>query len=305
MKRIFLVDDDKENITALQGFLANAGVTFQSAGSSDDVLHRFRVWSPHLIILNLDTLQINLEELIYKMRVNRLEEYSGVFLMSRSLTPEGIKKMMGWGVDDFIFLPWQEAELVVKFGNFARMKELQDLFKRANVRLEQLSSTDELTGLMNMRTAYRRAEEEITRARTFKRWVSGILLNIDAFCEINQRYGFAIGSRVLQEVAQKIKRLTRAEDLISRVGADEFFVFMNGVNLQTAEVMARRIKEGLQAEPFCVDKCVIRMTFTVGVASMSYEQTDQRMGDLLRCSTEALRSAKASGANQLETYSFI
>jgi diguanylate cyclase (GGDEF)-like protein len=220
------------------------------------------------------------------------------------MTLEDVSKGLSAGADDYLTKPFRAQDLISRIRAMLRLKEVQDSLKRANHRIEELSSTDDLTGLMNMRAAYRRGEEEIVRARRFRKPISSLLLNIDGFSHVNQTYGFVVGSHVLQEVALRIKQCLRSIDLVARIGADEFFVLLSETDLGSAEFMAERVRDSIQSSPFKNDKQSIKLTATLGVAGLTAEQTNQKMSDLLHITTEALRSAKANGANRLEVYSF-
>jgi diguanylate cyclase (GGDEF)-like protein len=155
-----------------------------------------------------------------------------------------------------------------------------------------------------MRAAYRKAEEEIARARRTKKPISAFFLNLDNFSSVNQSYGFAVGSHVLQEVALRLKKCLRSVDLVSRIGADEFFVLLHETDLSGAEFVAERVRDAVQSEPFKSEKHLFHMTATVGVAGLTPEQAAQRMSDLLHLAMEALKSAKSNGSNRIEVYYF-
>jgi diguanylate cyclase (GGDEF)-like protein len=151
---------------------------------------------------------------------------------------------------------------------------------------------------------YRRGEEEIVRSKRFRKPVSSLLINLDGFVTVNQNIGFLAGSHVLQEVGNRIKQCIRSIDLVARVGADEFFVLLSETDLASAEFIAERARDSIQSLPFKNEKQTIKLTATIGVAGLTPDQSNQRMSDLLHCTTEALRSAKANGTNRIEVYSF-
>jgi len=134
--------------------------------------------------------------------------------------------------------------------------------------------------------------------------VSSMLVNLDGFSNVNQTCGFLSGNHVLQEVAMRIKQCLRSIDLVARVGADEFFVLLSETDLASAEFIAERVRDSIESVAFKNDKQAIKITATIGVAGLTYDQSNQRMADLLHFSAEALRSAKANGTNRIEVYSF-
>jgi two-component system, cell cycle response regulator len=304
MRRVMVVDDDRENVDLLTEYLVKEGHTVQSAVDGEAALHRLRAWKPHLILLDVNMPKMSGIELIPKIRNLTQDEYASIILISANMTVEDVTKGLEAGADDYLTKPFRAQDLISRIRAMLRLKEVQDALKRANHRIEELNSTDDLTNLMNMRSVYRRGEEEIVRAKRFRKPVSSLLLNLDGFSSVNQSYGFVVGSHVLKEVAMRIKQSLRAIDLVARVGADEFFILLCETDLAGAEFVAERVRDSIQSSPFKNDKQSIRLTATIGVAGLTPDQTNQRMSDLLHITTEALRSAKANGSNRIEVYSF-
>ncbi len=304
MRRVLVVDHDRTSLELLTSYLTQDGHSVQSAQDPDGALHRLRAWKPHLILLNVDSEKGLAFDLIPRIRALTPEEYTGIILISEHMTLEDVKKGMELGADDYQTKPFRAQDLIARVRSILRLKEIQDSLKRANHRIEELSSTDDLTGLMNMRSAYRRGEEEIVRSKRFRKSVSSLLLNIDDFSQINQTLGFVAGSHILQEVAVRIQQCLRSIDFVARVGADEFFILLSDTDLASAEFVAERLRDSIQVTPFKNEKQSIRLTATIGVAGLTHDQSNQRMSDLLHFTTEALRSAKVNGNNRIEVYSF-
>jgi two-component system cell cycle response regulator len=304
MRRVLVVDEDREGIELLSKYLLSDGHTVQGAGAPDAALHRLRAWKPHLILLDVKSPNKSYLELIPKIRSLTTDEYTAIILVSGTMTLDEVKQGLEAGADDYLSKPFQTQDLAARIRAMFKLKETQDALKRSNHRIEELSSTDDLTGLMNMRAVYHRGEEEIVRSKRFRKPVSSLLLNVDGFSHVNQTYGFAVGSRILQEVASRIKHCLRSIDLVARVGADEFFILLSETDLGSAEFVAERVRDSIQSEPFKNDKQAIKLTATLGVAGLTHDQMNQRMSDLLHIATEALKSAKANGSNRVEVYSF-
>lgn len=304
MRRVLVVDDDRENIELLSKYISNDGHIVQSAADPDSALHRLRAWKPHLILLDVNMPKMSGLELVPRIRSLTQEEYTAIILVSANMTLEDVTKGLETGADDYLTKPFRAQDVISRIRSMLRLKEIQDSLRRAHHRIEELSSTDDLTGLMNMRAAYRRGEEEIVRSKRFRKPISSMLLNLDGFSHVNQTYGFLAGSHVLQEVAIRIKACVRSIDLVARVGADEFFILLSETDLASAEFMAERLRDSIQSTPFKNEKQSIKLTSTLGVAGLTPDQTNQRMTELLHITTEALRSAKANGTNRIEVYSF-
>lgn len=311
MRRILIVDDDKENIDLLSKYLAadptaqgQQAISLQTAQDAEGALHRIRAWKPHLVLLDVNMPGLSGLELLPKIRSATQDDYISVVLVSANMSVEDVVKGFEAGADDYLTKPFRPQDLFSSVRSMLRFKEAQDGLRRANHRIEELSSTDELTGLLNMRAAYRRGEEEIVRCRRFRKPVSALIVNIDQFSDVNQSSGFTGGSKILQEAAIRIRQCVRSIDSVARVGADEFFILLAETDLSAAEFVGERIRDAIQGTPFKTEKQSHKLTACVGVAGILPEQTDLRMADLFHHASEALRSAKANGSNRIEIYSF-
>ena len=304
MRRILVLENDKNGIEMISKCLIADGNTIQIAEDSAVALHRLKAWKPQLILLNKEILGTEWESFVSKIRSLTMDDYVCIILMSSKVELSDVTKKIEFSADDHLKKPFEELELICRVHTMLRFKEVQDALKRANHRIEELLSADELTGLMNMRAIFRRGEEEIARSKKFHRPISSLLINLDGFSTVNQSYGFIIGSQVLQSVAARIKQCLRPDDAMARVGADEFFVLLADTDLTSAEAMAEKIRGTIQSSPFKNEKANLKLTATFGVAGLNQDNTTQRMSDLLHITSEALKSAKANGINQIEVYSF-
>jgi diguanylate cyclase (GGDEF)-like protein len=302
--RILVVNENRELAGILSRYLTADGNTVQIAADSDVALHRLRAWKPHLVLLDVKLPGMKEVDLISKIRMHSQDEYCSVILALEEMQTDELSRCLESGTDDFIFKPIRQIDLVPRVRAQVRMKEVHDALRRAGHRIEELTSTDDLTGVMNMRALFRKGEEEIGRSKRFRRPVSSILLNIDGFTQVNQNYGFLFGSFILQEVATLIQQCLRSVDLVARVGADEFFILLPEADLVSAELVAEKIRDSVQCDQFKNEKQTVRITATLGVAGLTPDQTNQKMTDLLHLTTEALKSAKANGTNLIEVYSF-
>lgn len=312
MKRVLVVDDGAKSADGLSKELSKQGLSVQLAHDDDGALHKLRAWKPHIVTLSCD-LKSNspsseaIEKaivLVSKLKSWIQDDYTVIVLALGSIPPEMMVRAIEAGVDELLLLPCDEAILSVKFKLFLKLKELHDSVRRASHRIEELTMNDDLTGVLNMRSAYRRGEEEISRSRRFRKPLSAIILNLDGFSAVNQSFGFLAGSSVLQETAQRIRQCLRSIDLVARIGADEFFVLLGETDLASAEFVAERMRDAIHSAVFKNEKANIKLTASVGVASLGYQQIELKINDLLHFASEAMRSAKANGMNRVEVYSF-
>jgi diguanylate cyclase len=165
---------------------------------------------------------------------------------------------------------------------------------RQNRRLDELGRIDALTGLYNRRQGFAMAETELARHRRTRRPAVLIILDIDHFKGINDRYGHPTGDDVLRGVAETMRGSCRAVDVVARYGGDEFLLVFPETELRGAEVVAKRIRR-LDALPF--DSAPdLHCTVSLGAAEVNAETTS--VDAWIRRADAALYRAKAAGRDR-------
>jgi diguanylate cyclase (GGDEF)-like protein len=117
-------------------------------------------------------------------------------------------------------------------------------------RIQELTITDDCTGLFNVRHLYRLAEAEIERARRFQSRFSLIFIDLDHFKRVNDEHGHLIGSRLLEEAGKVLKAKIRGVDSIFRYGGDEFVILLPETDKLAAQETARRLHSVLREHKF-------------------------------------------------------
>lgn len=143
-------------------------------------------------------------------------------------------------------------------------------------RVQELTITDDLTGLYNSRFLHKRIEYEVERAKRFKSSVSMIFLDLDYFKEVNDSHGHLRGSKLLKEVAKLIIGVLRNIDMACRYGGDEFIVLMPETPKANAVIVAEKIRDAIKETAFLKDEGLsIRLTGSFGVASFPEDAHDK------------------------------
>ena len=168
--------------------------------------------------------------------------------------------------------------------------------------IEQLSVTDELTGLLNRRGFFQLAEREFERALRFNRPLSALMLDIDHFKTVNDTHGHAGGDQVLSALADCFRQNTRAVDITGRYGGEEFALLLPEILQSEAIQIAERLRQSIADLSIPAGSVNgdsppmdISITMSIGVASLS--QDGQSLTDLLDRADQALYRAKDSGRN--------
>jgi diguanylate cyclase (GGDEF)-like protein/PAS domain S-box-containing protein len=160
------------------------------------------------------------------------------------------------------------------------------------------ANTDSLTELYNRRYFTEHSEREFYRAKRHLRIVSLISIDIDHFKNINDCYGHPAGDKVLMSVAKCLLPCIRQEDILARIGGEEFSILLPETTLQSAKVVAERIR--LNQSNLSIKgqwKGEITLTVSIGVTCIKFE--DDTFDDFFRRGDKALYQAKALGRNQV------
>lgn len=186
-------------------------------------------------------------------------------------------------------------------GNFAGVEGLyRDVTQRKNLEreLQRLATTDMLTGMANRRSFLEVAEAAFQRAREGHAPLTLLMLDLDHFKSINDRFGHLEGDRVLAEFAQATKHQLRASDTVGRLGGEEFGLLLPSTTPTEGADIATRILEAIRAlELTDSNGRPNRITTSMGLGTLS--PGDRSLHDLLDRADQALYLAKHRGRNQL------
>lgn len=163
-------------------------------------------------------------------------------------------------------------------------------------RVEELSLTDALTRLWNRRHFESQIELEVQRARRYRKPLTLLILDLDRFKNVNDRFGHPEGDRVLRVIAQMIRDSFRKTDIVCRYGGEEIAVIAPETSFAEALGLAERTRERISQTVIPVKGEPFRITVSVGLASLS-EESEAAAGDLMREADAALYRAKAEGRN--------
>jgi len=184
---------------------------------------------------------------------------------------------------------------------------LQSLMHQAETAIEntflyeeatRLSITDGLTGLWNRRLFDLRMNEELQRAIRFQEPFGLMLVDLDHFKNVNDRYGHQAGDAVLVELARRLTDATREVDVVTRFGGEEFALILPKTPVPGTMRLSEKVRAVVANEPFVAGNASIPVTVSVGAAG--YPDHGLSTGDLLAAADAALYRAKEHGRNRVE-----
>ncbi|NDY95168.1 tetratricopeptide repeat-containing diguanylate cyclase [Wenzhouxiangella limi] len=164
--------------------------------------------------------------------------------------------------------------------------------EQAVAEITDLARHDSLTGLFNRRALEELGQREVNRQQRHGEPLSVMLMDIDYFKSINDRFGHAVGDEVLQSLAALLRENLRDTDLVGRWGGEEFLCILPKTDLAEAEHSAHRIQSALEAAPIQTAGDPVRLTVTCGIAAV-----DTRLDQAIQRADQAMYRGKHEGRN--------
>ena len=200
---------------------------------------------------------------------------------------------------DYISTPINKDVLVTRINSLFKVKEFHD-------KINEVSTTDELTGLHNRKYLQERLDAEISRARRYKTPLSCLLFDIDFFKVVNDMYGYEWGDVLLKNFADKLKAMIRKEDVLTRYGDEEFIVILPNTSEDNAFLFAERFRRNIEKMEFIPAGEEERHPITVSGGISTYPclaNVEEDANTVIRYAEHALYNAKKRGKNKIVQFS--
>jgi diguanylate cyclase (GGDEF)-like protein len=175
--------------------------------------------------------------------------------------------------------------------------------KRIHSILEELATRDPLTNLFNRRHFLGLAEQEWRRSLRYDHPLCVLMMDVDRFKQINDRYGHAIGDKALIAVAGIFQSILRSTEIAGRFGGDEFVILLPETTSQNGLQVAERISQTIKTQTIQSDLGAVELTSSIGVACiMGKRTTVKSLNELLNHADKALYEAKKAGNGRTRLY---
>lgn len=180
---------------------------------------------------------------------------------------------------------------------FAKLKQELARATKHSKDLEIKLNSDPLTGAFNRRAYDKRIEDEMERFMRYGTIFSILMLDVDYFKKVNDKYGHAVGDKCLQEIIKRTNPHLRKSDMLARYGGEEFVVIMPETDGRGALAVAEKIRQTIEKIEFLYKKDVVRVTVSIGVSEV--REGDTSHTDIFDRADTAVYKAKEGGRNRV------
>lgn len=334
LPRILLVDDEAENLKALQRTLR---ADFEIVSTSDpaEALELLSKSTFEVIVSDQRMPKMNGSELLAEAaRISPL--CTRVILTAFTEVSEMLETINRAEIFRYVTKPWDNAELVATLQQASQTHRLrkenaeligkleeknralgnkerelialnaelekkvgertQELL-RANARLSDLAMTDPLTKVLNRRAFFEKFDEEIERSQRYSHAFCVAMIDVDHFKLFNDMEGHPLGDEALKRVAATLKANIRKIDVLCRYGGEEFCLVMPETDVQTGTEICERLRTSIETTIFQGSDQKAYLTISIGLSG--YPDDGQSRTDLVKTADQALYAAKKAGRNRV------
>lgn len=291
---VLLADDDPLTRRLVGSALVSWGYSLELAKDGNEAWAALtRPESPSLAVIDWIMPGLDGLEICRRLRQQR-GSYVYVLLLTAKSDKADLLVGLDAGADDYMRKPFELEELQARLRTGVRILRLEQ-------ELRQQATKDALTGLWNRGAILDLVGQELQRGRRSRSHSALLVVDLDHFKSINDRFGHLVGDSVLQQCAQRMQRTLRSYDSIGRYGGEEFLVLLPQCDPLSAQTVAERIRQAIEAKPVVVDGRAIPVTTSIGVTT-TFGELDANPATLIQHADEALYAAKSNGRNRVQVW---
>ena len=302
--RALVADDDRTTAAVVAKALRDWGLEVDVASDGAEAWHQLNALAaPSLAVVDWTMPEIDGIELCRRVRASaRLSTMYMLLLTARERRTDLIAGLDA-GADDYMVKPVDLDELRARVHVGMRIASLQESLaqrvtdlRHAHDRLKELASTDALTQLFSRRWWFDMAVTEFVRSRRYNRELSVLVIDLDHFKRINDRFGHETGDMVLRVFSDMLRRVCRQSDLVGRLGGEEFALVLPETTVAQAQSLAERLTKACRTLAVDTGAGAVHWSCSIGVADIRSD--DQDLDGVLRRADTALYAAKRAGRDR-------
>lgn len=297
--KVLLADDEPIARTMLEHWLVGWGYQVTTARDGEQALRALaNDRDIRLCIVDWVMPKLDGVDVCKAIRSGPQEPYTYLLLLTARDNKNDIVHGLDAGADDYLVKPCNPLELKVRLRAGKRVIELEEQLVGAREALRVEAMHDSLTGLLNRTALFARLDQEIARSKRSGSQVCLIMIDLDRFKRINDRFGHPTGDAVLSETAKRFLECIRSYDSLGRIGGEEFMLVLPDCDTRFATVVAERLRRSLCEVPIKTSENEIDVSASFGLVS-SEHVTAPDLQTMVRIADCALYRAKDDGRNRV------
>jgi two-component system cell cycle response regulator len=296
--RALIVDDWEDSAEAMQQALLEEGILAGRASSEAEMLALTQAIAFDLVVISLSMVGDDPLRLASRLRAGESTQAVPMLVVAEPEQRDMVLRGFDLGANDWLLRPLDPMELRARARNQIRRKFYQDRLRNDIGHALELALTDPLTGFYNQRYLSRHLQTLLAAGAT--NGLAVLMLDVDHFKQINDRWGHQTGDQALTLIAQTLRSRIRVFDSIARYGGEEFVVVMPGTGELDALSAAERLRGAVEEIRFVPEAGLAHpLTVSVGIAccAAGSQTTPER---LILAADQALYAAKRAGRNQVK-----
>ena len=283
---VLVVDDSPTNIQVITACLKDQ-YQIKVAISGELCLALADVGTkPDLILLDIEMPGMDGFETCMHLKNNPRTASTPVIFVTANNDNKAEEHGLKLGAVDYITKPIHPAIVAIRVQTHIALKQQRDM-------LEAMAMHDQLTGLYNRHYLLEAANQKVVRATRHQQALSLLMIDVDHFKAINDQYGHPEGDLILKAVSDVIKEHHRAEDVVARLGGEEFVVLLDQCDILCAQVKAQNMCHTIEA----LNPLGIKVTVSIGIAQLN--SAGEEFSNLLKRADIAVYQAKEQGRNRV------
>lgn len=288
-QKILVVDDSRVMQVLLVHILHGAGYETSVANDGREALEMIREEGFDFVLTDRCMPVMDGLELCRQVRAQNFPQYVYIAVLTAADETDDVVAALDAGADDFLSKPVVVPEMLARLRTGTRLLSLER-------RLRTLARVDPLTQLLNRRTYQELIEREWSAAVRYDSPLSCLMLDVDHFKSINDRYGHLAGDATLMQLAKVLQETCRRPDYVCRYGGEEFGILLPNTDLQGALRCAERCLTAIRGHKFLTGVERLSVTASIGIAerTTAIMSPDQLIDD----ADQALLLAKRQGRNR-------
>jgi two-component system cell cycle response regulator len=279
----------------LRRALEGTGHRVVEAANGREGLDVCRTERPELVLLDVDMPVMDGLTMLQEMKMDPLLLHLPVIFLTARVGPEDLAVGLDLGAHDYLRKPCDPVELQARVAGALRLAAQEQALRRRSAELDELSTTDQLTGIGN-----RRRLDALTAVLGPSAGVGVVLLDVDHFKAVNDTEGHPVGDMVLRILAGRLGNVVRHPESLVRWGGEEFLVLAPGLDGAGLADLGERLRTVVSSSPFAIgDGRLLVVHVSAGCASGPLDAFERTV----LVADEALYEAKEAGRNRVITRS--